>query len=100
MKASIDLGLAVIAATRQPDERMSLRGIAEVCQCSLQTIQHLQARALAKMRMAATNPALAVPPELLPVSNGYRPPDNPRPPWRAPTHTTPRWVPPLRRHGR
>ena len=49
----IDLGLAVIAAIRQPGEEMSQTDIAEICGVSNLTIWRIEQRALEKLRRAA-----------------------------------------------
>lgn len=52
-REKIDLGLAVIAATRKPTESMNLSDIAEVCGVSPQAIWQIERKALAKMRARA-----------------------------------------------
>lgn len=49
----IDLGLAVIAAVRQPGEELSQTEIAEICGVSKLTIWRIEQKALEKLRRAA-----------------------------------------------
>jgi DNA-directed RNA polymerase specialized sigma subunit len=53
LKPSIDLGLAVIAAVRQPGERMTAVDIAEICGVSQAAIWQIERKAIAKLQRAA-----------------------------------------------
>jgi hypothetical protein len=48
--ADIDLGLAVSAATLEPGETRSHEDLAAFCGCSKTNIQHIERRALRKLR--------------------------------------------------
>ena len=52
-RRGIELGLAVIAAIRQPGETLNLADMAEVCGCSKTTMENLYHAAIAKMKRAA-----------------------------------------------
>jgi hypothetical protein len=48
--ADIDLGLAVSGATLEPGETRSGEDLAAFCGCSRQAIEHIERRALRKLR--------------------------------------------------
>jgi len=49
-RSDIDLGLAVVAAVTPSGTRWTQTDLAAVCGCTLQAIQHIEYRALAKLR--------------------------------------------------
>ena len=60
-KPGIDLGLEVIEAVRQPDAKLSLRDIAEVCGCTWQAIHFIEQSALRKLRRELSRRERGVP---------------------------------------
>lgn len=49
-RPNIDLGLAVLSIVNREGQRMTLEEIADVCECSIERVRQIEARALAKMR--------------------------------------------------
>ena len=49
-RTEIDLGLAVAAVVNPPENRCTLREIADVCGCSGEAVRMIEARAIRNMR--------------------------------------------------
>ncbi len=52
-KPDIDLALSVLCSTAQYGQTLTLKDIAEVCDCSPMRIQQIQTKAIAKLRHSA-----------------------------------------------
>ena len=50
---NIDIGLSVLCAVRRDNETLSVADIADVCECSVQTIKGIMHRAIHKLRYDA-----------------------------------------------
>lgn len=56
-KVSIDIGLAVIEAVRPQGVRVTIEDIADICECSVMAIKHIEWQAMKKLRTTAlSNP--------------------------------------------